>query len=431
MTDDVAGASDVIVVGGGIIGCATALELAKSGFVVRLIERGELGREQSSRAWGLIRQQGRHPAEIPLAADALSRWPHLASELGMQTDFIRSGILVAAESAADEERLAVSEKIAKEHGVRSRLIGREEICKILPDARPIWSCGLFSEDDGHAEPERASRAFAEAARRAGVDILANLPVIAIDVSNGVAAGVQTTRGRYQAPIVLCSGGVGAADLMRTVGIDLPIQPVRSSVGRTHPTRHRSRVAAWSPRVAFRPRADGSYNFSNGYHTLDSEYDIALRSLRHFGTFFPAFLKNYRTLKIRFGRESLRELGRELTHNGVFMAPAEPPVNRRWVRQNFEQFLEVFPDLRDVGIATMWAGRIDTTPDLIPILGSIGGISGLFVAAGFSAHGFSLAPTVGRLLAQAIRTGATPAELRPFRYERFEEGEFGASENALV
>jgi len=423
---------DVVIVGGGIIGCALAFELATtSAMKVGLFERGTVGREQSSRAWGLIRQQGRHPAEIPLAADALARWPGLAERLGAPTDFVRSGILVAAENDAERSRLETSEKIAREYGVKSRMIERAEIRALIPDADLVWPCGLYTEEDGHAEPERACKAFEQAARAKGVTITEHCPVTAIEVSAGQVSGVRSAQGFVRAPIVVCAAGVGSADILRTAGIDLPLQSVRSSVGRTHPAQAGSSVAVWSSKVAFRPRSDGSYNFSNGYHALDSEYDLSLRSLRDFGKFMPNFVKNRSTLKLRFGEESFRHLRRELTPGGVFQEMPEPRPNSAWIDSNFECLCEVFPRLRKIGIAKRWGGRIDVTPDLIPVIGAVKQLPGLIIAAGFSAHGLSISPTVASLVARLINGGKADRVLHSFRFERFADNDYGVSENALV
>src|SRR5438105_754612 len=118
--------SDVLVIGAGIVGCATAYQLARRGLSVRVLERGDIAGEQSSRAWGFVRQQGRHPAEVPLAAAAIAMWPTLARELGADVEFVRGGILMPAESEADEARLTAAARIARENGVASRIVNEAD-----------------------------------------------------------------------------------------------------------------------------------------------------------------------------------------------------------------------------------------------------------------------------------------------------------------
>lgn len=421
---------DVAVIGAGIVGCAAAYYLAREGVKVAIFDRGRVAGEQSSRAWGFVRQQGRHSAEVPLAAAASRLWGEIETELGADVEFVRSGILVAAETEADEERLVASERIARAHGLDSRMLSRSEMRSILPDAPPAWRSGLYTAADGHAEPEKATRAYADAARRAGVSIHEYEPVLRVRTSNGRVTGIVTADGEYEAGAILCAAGIGAADLSRTIGLSLPIQIVRACVAQTNPTALRSAVAVWSPHVAYRPKRDGTLYVGNGYRGVDAECDVTLESFRHLKHFIPTLLVNWRVIRIRFGSAFFQDLRRRLPRREPSNPLPEPPVTCSLIRYNEKKLYDAFPELRGVGIARTWAGRIDATPDLIPIIDCPGTPANYYIAAGFNGHGFALGPVVGKLISEMIARGKTSFDLHRFRLSRFAEGEARPQSNAL-
>ena len=421
---------DVAIVGAGIVGCAAAYYLARAGLKVAVFDRGRVAGEQSSRAWGFVRQQGRHAAEVPLAAAAGRLWGGIEAELGADVEYVRSGILVSAETEADEARLAATEKIARTHGLNSRMVTPAEIQSLVPDAPQVWRCGLYTAEDGHAEPAKATRAYAEAAKRLGVVIHENEPVLRIITTNGRATGVVSAAQEYEAGAVLCAAGIGAARLAQTIGLSLPIQVVRAPVAQTNPTTHRSPVAVWSPHVAYRPKRDGSLYVGNGYRGIDAEYDLTVGALRHLRYFLPTLFANWRVIRVRFGSEFFADLKRRLFQRDGSLPLPEPAITAALVRYNEERLYDAFPKLRGLGLARAWAGRIDATPDLIPIIDCPGTPANLYVAAGFNGHGFALGPIVGKLLAEMIAHGKPSIDLHSFRLSRFAEGDARPQSNAL-
>jgi glycine/D-amino acid oxidase-like deaminating enzyme len=421
---------DVVIVGAGIVGCATAYYLARQGVKVQVLDRGPIAHEQSSRAWGFVRQQGRHDDEVPLAAAAGKLWPTLSAELGADLEYVRNGILVLAESDADEERLNAACAVARAHGLASRLLGPAEVAQLVPELAGTWRCGLYTPDDGHAEPSKATQAFAAAARRHGAIIREGVTVTAIDTGGGRARGVTTSGGRHVADMVLCAAGIGTADLLRTAGVSLPIQPVRACVAQTNGSGLRTRIPIWSPHSAYRPKPDGSFYVGNGYRSVDAEYDITPDSFRNLLAFLPTYLENWRVIRPVLGRGFFEALARLARHDGIFRPWSEPRVNRRLLAYNQLQFLRLLPQLADVGIARAWAGRIDATPDLIPVIGALPGIEGCIAAEGFNGHGFALAPVVGRALAQLIATGRSDIDFHRLRPARFADGDVRRQRGAL-
>jgi glycine/D-amino acid oxidase-like deaminating enzyme len=308
----------------------------------------------------------------------------------------------------------------RQHGVDSRLMAPHEIASLVPELHGTWRRGLFTARDGHVDPVKATLAFADAARRLGVTIDEHTPAVGIDVTGNRATGVITPRQLHRGQTVLCAAGIGAAALTRTIGVSLPIQTVRACVAQTGAAPTTVKTAVWSPQVAFRPRRDGSFTIGNGYRATDAEYDLTPDSLRHLQYFLPTYLANWRIVKLHFGKPFFEAIRRTMAEHGIFQPLPEPGVNQKLVAYNKKQFDRLMPGFSGLGIARSWAGRIDATPDLIPIIGPLSALEGYYVAAGFNGHGLALGPVLGRLLGELIATGSTSLDLSAFRASRFAE-----------
>jgi glycine/D-amino acid oxidase-like deaminating enzyme len=426
-------AADVVVIGGGISGCAAAYYLARRGARVVLCEAKEIAAEQSGRAWGYVRRQGRDPAEMPLAVEMMRLWDGLADELEADLEFTRAGLLTVADSAADEAPLHDEAAVAAAHGVEARLVTAREIADIFPALTGTWRVGLFTPDDGHAEPAKATRAFAAAATRLGVTIRERTPVRRIDVAAGRASGVVTAEGRIRADAVICAAGIDGSTFAKTLGLRIPVQVVRASVAETHRAdTNLPKTAVQTPDVSIRPTLRGTFYIGNGYRGAGPDYDITLGSLRHLRYFLPALAKNWRLLRIGVGAELFRDAAWRVRALGGAPAAAlrgEPPVNHRKIAHNERRFHAQLPQLAGLGLMRRWAGRIELTPDMIPALGPIRGVAGAYVATGFSGHGFALGPVTGRLLSELVLDGRPSLDLSAFDPQRFEEGRYKISTEA--
>lgn len=420
-------AVDVVIIGGGITGCATAYYLSKMKLSVALLERGTVANEQSSRAWGFIRKQGRHAAEIPLAARASQIWPRLGAELGADLEYVSNGILTPALTTADEERLADGARQAAHWGLSTKLLGKREVSALMPELTGQWLGALYTPDDGHGEPKKVTQAYAAAAMRNGAQLFEHVGVKAIQTSNGMVTGVATTHGEIRAGAVLCAAGVGSTALMKPFGLSLPIHDVRLTVLETHEVPAFTNIAVWAPNVSFRPTGRGTFYVGSGYRAKSGDLDVTVDAVRHFGKFLPQLRDNPGALNIRVGLPLLRSLW----GGGVSAtAQPEPAYNGHIADYNLSQFRQVFPHLGDVQAKRIWGGRIDATPDMIPVIDQVPGAANLHLAAGFSGHGFALGPVSGVMLADIIAKGSTDLDLHAFRIARFKEGDAKLSRHAL-
>lgn len=183
-------------------------------------------------------------------------------------------------------------------------------------------------------------------------------------------------------------------------------------------------------MGYRPKRDGSFYVGNGYRGTDAEYDLTPDALRHVNHFLPTYLAHRQFMRLRLGGAFVEALRRKLSPDGVFQRWSEPAVNERLVGLNERQFYRLLPAFDKLGMARRWAGRIDATPDLIPIIGAVGRPERYYVAAGFNGHGFALAPAVGRLLAELIVDGKPSLDLHQFRPARFALGDVQRGDGPL-
>src|SRR3546814_649048 len=147
-------------------------------------------------------------------------------------------------------------------------------------------------------------------------------------------------------------------------------------------------------------------------------------------FLPTYISNRNIVKLHFGKPFFEACKRALTPHGVFAALPEPIVNHKLVAYNKKQFERLVSASSGVELARTWAGLIDTTPDLIPIIGAIDAPARYFVAAGFNGHGLALGPVVGKLLSELIVDGRTSIDIRALRPQRFASGDLLRRHGAL-
>jgi glycine/D-amino acid oxidase-like deaminating enzyme len=418
-------ASEVVVVGGGIMGAATAYELARRGRAVVLLEKGRIAGEQSGRNWGWVRQQARDEDELPLMQASIARWATLESELGADFEWTQAGNLAIA---TDPARIRFFEgwvEVARSAGLDTRLLGESEIREHLPGLAGTWLGAMYTPSDGHAEPYLATRAVATGAIRSGAIVVEDCAVDRILVEGGRVTGVETERGVVRASTVVVAAGVWSAPLLRAVGIDLPVRIVRTSVARTHPVAPLSRMGVgYHPVVSFRQRRNGVlYVAAGGW----SDYDITLDSFSHLRKFLPNYIANRQMIRVHVGRPLVADIGTRLRRRDLAWRLRQarvlsPDASADKVRTSVAAFLRLFPDVT-IEVDRAWAGYTDTPPDAIPVIDALPSPSGLVLATAFAGHGFGMGPIVGRLVAEAIADGTPSMSLEPFRLSRFADGTY--------
>ena len=415
---------DVVVIGGGIIGAATAFFLAQRGISVALCEKGHIAGEQSSRNWGFCRQQGRDPRELPLIVESLRIWRGIDHLIEGDTGFRQCGTVYVAE---DEKAAAKHEKwldYARPYQLDTRVVAGAELERLLPGAARKWPSALHTASDGRAEPQQAAPTIAAAVRRLGGKVLTNCAARGLDTAAGRVSGVVTEKGRIACDTAVLAGGAWSRLFCRNLGITLPQLKVRASVLRTSRVDEAPEASIWSPGYGLRKRLDGGYNVAHGSRT---DVDIGPDNLRFLKTFLPALRGAHTGLRFGFGKRFFTELAQParwpLDRESPFerVRVLDPAPSPDLLDQAMAGLRSAFPAFNGARVEEAWAGYIDVTPDAVPVISPVDQLPGFFVATGFSGHGFGIGPGAGRLMADLV-AGAPPiVDPTPYRFGRFADG----------
>jgi glycine/D-amino acid oxidase-like deaminating enzyme len=415
-------ATEVVVIGGGVVGVSTAWFLHRLGVPVMLCEKGRIAGEQSSRNWGWIRKQGRDPAELPLIIESLRLWAAIAGELPEGIGWTVGGVTYLVESDADAARYTAWLDQARAYRLDSRMLSVAETDALLPDIRAAHQGALYTASDARAEPALAVPAMARMLRAAGVPVVETCAVRTVERSGGRLTGVVTEHGRIGCKAVVLAGGAWSRLLLEHLGFALPQLQVISSVQRTTPAPLIAETALGSEAVAIRRRADRGYTLAR---SGASRAEIVPANLRHARPFLPVLKRDWRKLKFRLGKPFLDALSAK-PWDGDSESPFErtrvldPRPDHGLLDRVLGAAAAAFPQLAGARSAERWAGAIDVLPDEIPAIGPVPGIEGLLLATGFSGHGFGIGPAAGKVTAE-LALGRTPSvDLAAFRADRFDQ-----------
>jgi glycine/D-amino acid oxidase-like deaminating enzyme len=424
--DDVLPASSAcVVIGGGIIGITTALELAERGLDVVVVEKGEVACEQSSRNWGWCRQTGRDPREIPLIKVSLELWRGMNQRIQGETGFQTCGIAYLSDTAQEQsQREAWCRNNAKIHGLDTQLVTSSDVDRLVPGAIRQWAGGMYTPSDGRAEPFIAVPAMARAVRTMGGKIFKCCAARGVELKAGRVSAVVTERGTIATDSVVVAGGYWSRRLLDTLHVRFPQLGVVNSVMRTAPLDAGISTTFSGDRFAVRQRLDGGYTIAHNHYSVAEMTPANFRFMRDY---LPLLKLDHRGLRFRIGQ---RFIGEALLKRRWRLDEVTPFEQLRILNpEPYDDILDEaaaalkarYPAFAPMRIAGRWAGMIDSLPDAVPVIDKIAAIPGLHVASGFSGHGFGLGPGAGKLMAEIVTGEKTCVEATPFRHSRFVDG----------
>lgn len=372
--------AEAVIIGGGIVGCSIAYNLARLGLKkICLFEKNYLASGATGRCGAGVRMQWGTRANCLLARESIRMYKQLPEllEISGDIEFKQGGYLLLAYTAKMVEQFQKNLALQNSLGIPARWVTPAEAKAIVPHLNTEGLFGAtFCPQDGHCNPFAATYMYAAAARKLGVSIYTHTSVTGIVVENYRVKAVETEAGLVYTPIVVNAAGGYAAEINKLAGgAELPIYPERHEILVTEPVE-----AMQTPMVM------------SFYHNLYCQ------QVPH-GSFL-----------IGIGN------------------PDEPKgINHRsswqFLREAAQKVSALMPVLAKLTVVRQWAGVYDMTPDRQPILDEDEKIAGLFVAAGFSGHGFMIAPMVGRLMAELITGSSLSLPIAMFRGRRFAEGNF--------
>lgn len=414
--------ADVVIIGGGIVGVCTAYFLAERGVSVVLVEKSGIAHEQSSRNWGWVRTMGRDIAEIPLAMASLKLWDDWASRLKHDTGFTRAGILYACESEQDiADKMSWLEQ-TRSLGIDAQWLNAEQIdARLGAKAPDTWKGALYTATDGRAEPDIATAAIAEGARALGARFFTRCAARGVETEAGRVSSVITELGEIKCKTVVLAAGAWSSLFCRNLGIRLPQLRVLGSVMRTEPLPGGPECAVATDKVSFRKRADGGYTIAMRNANIAP---LVPDSFRYLPDFLPMVREHHQEYRLRVTGQSWQEINTPGRWTNDQPTPFEtqriydPKPVDAFLDQALVMLAKQFPIFAQAKVAQRWAGLIDVTPDIIPVMDEVASLPGFYLATGFSGHGFGIGPGAGHLMADLI-TGAQPlVDATPFRFARF-------------
>jgi len=420
---------DVVVIGGGIIGVFSALNMVRKGLKVIVLEKGRIAAEQSSRNWGWIRQQGRDPAELPIMMEASRQWEEIDKQVKGRTGFKRQGVLYLAQTEAAQERREAWIVNAKEHDLPCDVISQADVSKFIDEsvsAKGFWKGAVFTPTDAKAEPWQAIPAVTELAQSEGALIKENCAVRALDIQAGQINAVITEAGRIKTSQVVLAGGAWSSLFLRRHGINVPQLSIRASVARTAPLGEIAMHNCGDQGLAFRHRADGGYTLAL---TDFEEHFVGRDSFRCFPKWITSAWRERKYIKLSLNQlehaPDAWHTPRQWAENEISpfekMRVLDPAPTAGKIKLMQQRFAERFPQIGQPELLNTWAGMIDAMPDLVPIVDRVPSLEGLIVATGMSGHGFGIGPAYGKIIAQMACAESSEYDLDRFRFSRFTDG----------
>jgi sarcosine oxidase, subunit beta len=370
--------TEILIVGGGVVGNSIAYHLARQGRQVLVIEKSQIA-DSPSASWasaGGVRRQGRHPAEAKLASEAIQRWKTLKQELEADVGYRHGGNLLLAESDIEANYLTTFVNKQHEMGfVDVQLVDRKEVLSIVPRLNERVVAGSYSPNDGKANPVLTTRAFANAAQRYGASHWTGVYASSLLMHQNHIEGAKTERGDVKAAHVILAAGAWSDELATTIGLRLPIRTRALQMILSIPTNSYQLepvISAVSRALSLKQIANGGFLLGGGW-LGDPSFDRRSYTMRSSS-----------------------------------------------IQGNWSTATELLPVVGEQNIASSWCGLEAQSIDDIPFIGQIPGLSGFTIAVGFSGHGFALSPAIGRCIADQMNGLPTPEldALHPSRIANF-------------
>lgn len=363
--------TDICIIGGGIQGCATALELARRGAKVIVIERDYPGKQASGVNAGGVRRLNRDLAEVPLAMASHEIWCNIENHVGDDCGFTQSDNINIAETEEELAKITVRVRKLEELGfTHEQVFDKAAVQAHLPSLKIPVAGAHYCHGDGFASPFRTTQAFYKAAQTAGAKFFLGEGVTKLEKTRNWQ--VNTDKRSIEAKVVINCAGAWGNEIAKMVGdvqvvraeapmmsITEPIEPLTKSV-----------VGFAGRRLSFKQRNNGTLLIGGGYRGVVNPDGKSAR------------------------------------------------IDIKALTLNYQAVVDIFPQLASVKIIRCWAGVEGLTPDAIPIISPSASVDNLFHAFGFSSHGFQLGPIVGQIMADLAISNQTTLPIEPFSIRRF-------------
>ena len=371
--------ADVVIIGGGVVGCASAYYLAKAGNTNVIVLEGtkSIGHGGSSRNGGGVRQSGRDVRELPYAMYGIKHlWPTLSEELGVDVEYTQKGNLRLGKTEAHLEKLQTLAKNAQSVGLDVRMVDAKEVKEICPYLSDDIIGASWCPTDGHANPLTTTLGYYKRALEMGVRFYTDAEVTELRKVKGKVRKVILKDGTvFEGETIILAAGYESRYIARTVGVDVPMTRLIDECLVTEMQPHMFDIMLGTAGADFygHQAKHGSFVFGSdcGYEEVTDMTD-----------------------------------------------PSKLITNAMTLSASCRAIMGYVPALKDAKIVRSWCGWLDNAFDGVPFISKVDEAEGLILACGFTGHGFGTAPAVGLMLSQMVAGEDTVVDITPLRYDRF-------------
>ena len=371
--------ADVVIIGGGVMGCSILYNLAERGVTdAVLLERDVLASGSTSRSQAILRMHYSNEVTTKLSWDSLRIFRDFQEITGIPSGYTKTGYFIIV---GPEDRRAMEENVAMQRsvGVNTSVVTAEDVREIAPMVEPGEDEAFaYEPESGYADPYSVTTGYANAAREMGARVRSGSAATGVEITGDRVSAVLTEDGRVETRTAVVATGPWSGPFLKSIGVDVPLRPIRHQVVML---RRPQDIVPDHPIVG------------------DVVYDMSPRP--------------------DVGNITLIGVGED--------EEAEPEsfnqgVDMPMVERTFENLTKRMPGMASALFRGGWSGLFTTTPDWHPVLDRVEGIEGLYLAVGFSGHGFKLAPMVGVVMAELVTEGkATSVDISELDLKRFGEG----------
>jgi glycine/D-amino acid oxidase-like deaminating enzyme len=383
--------SEVVVIGGGVIGAATAYFLCKEGAEVMIAEAEDMAGGASGACDGFLSMQTKQlGSHLDIAKESGGLFPSVAEDLEVDIEYKPCGGLMLATNDGQLKELKARAKKLKAAGLDVEMLTPAEIKERIPDVSDSIKGGSYCADDAQVNPISLTLGLAQKAQELGATILKGCKVENIVVTNNRVREVNTTVGSIHSRRVVCAAGTGSNQIGKMIIVDIPILPQRGQILVTE--------------------------------ARDSILDMIVSGAEYLGTkaniegLMPS---DEEAMKLGLGFTAEQTVsGNILLGSTREFAGFDNNTTPEAINAIAKNAIGYLPWIKDLDVIRSFAGLRPYSPDGLPILGTVKGVKGFYMATGHSGDGVCLSLISGKLISELVLDGETSMDLEPFSLYRF-------------
>ncbi len=379
---------DVVIIGGGIVGCSCAYYLSQLGMKVHLVDKGAIGTGASKAGMMHIVTWEEPEIHLKLAKRSRELYKQLSQELMIDINYRETGSIAIVETPESMVTFGAMVDRLNALGVKGHMVSGEELVRMEPNIAPDVAGGAYFDDDGQVNPLYACLALAQAARQCGavIDPFNEVTGFELNAEKNAIGAVLTAHGRISTKAVVIAAGAWSGEIGRLAGLMIPVKPRKGTLVVTVPVPE---------------------DLINCKVILAAGYMDSVKSGASSGVAVAANVQQAKNGNLLLG-SSRQFVG--------FDGSVDPMV----VASMLQRCLRFFPALAEISAIRTWAGFRPYTPDLLPIISPVEQVQGMYIAAGHEGIGITEGPVTGKLISQLITGQPTDVPLDELAFSRFQQ-----------